>query len=206
MWRTSNILKQIWVIKISFMNKLWRDWTQGIHASILSRIFCLPVCCPKNIKSKNVLNCIFFGSRGCQIVLAHWARNINCGCSRTGRRRNIWVWERESKRRIEEITHGALWLIMVNIPHEIFFRWCNGKEWYGRVGAGVGEKGLSRRILIGKPEGKKPPGRRRRRWESTIQVELTEIGWDGTEKLLGSQEGLCSTGFINDVHVIWSTE
>jgi len=29
------------------MNKLWREWTQGIHISILSRIFCLPVCCPK---------------------------------------------------------------------------------------------------------------------------------------------------------------
>jgi hypothetical protein len=59
---------------------------------------------------------------------------------------------------------------------------------------------------MGKPEGKSPLGRRRRRWESTIQVELIEIGWDGAEKLLGSQEGLCSTAFVNDVHVNCSIE
>jgi hypothetical protein len=55
---------------------------------------------------------------------------------------------------------------------------------------------------MGKPEGKRPLGKRRCRWENTIQVELTEIGWDGAEELLGSQEGLRSTGFVNDVHVI----
>jgi len=71
-----------------------------------------------------------------------------------------------------------------------------------RHGARLGERGLSYRILIGKPEGKWPRGRCRRRWESTIQVGLTEIGWDGPEKLSGSHEGLYSTGFVNDVHVI----
>jgi hypothetical protein len=50
-----------------------------------------------------------------------------------------------------------------------------------------GGKGLSHRILIGKTEGNRPFGRRRHRLESTIQVELTEIGLDGVEKLLGSQ-------------------
>lgn len=64
------------------------------------------------------------------------------------------------------------------------------------------ERGLSRRIFMEKPEGNRPLGRRRRRRESTIQVELTEIGWDSAEKLLGSQEGLCSTGSVNDFHVI----
>jgi hypothetical protein len=56
--------------------------------------------------------------------------------------------------------------------------------------------------VTGKPEGKRPLGRCKRRWENTIQVELAEIGWDGAEKLLGSQERLRSTGFVNDVHVI----
>lgn len=75
------------------------------------------------------------------------------------------------------------------------------KKWT-RHGARLGEGGLSHRVLIRKREGKRQRGRSRRRWESTIQVGLAEIGWDGPEKLSGSHEELCSTGFVNDVHVI----
>jgi hypothetical protein len=35
------------------------------------------------------------------------------------------------------------------------------------------------RILVGKPEGKRPLGRPRRRWEDEIKMDLTEIGWGG---------------------------
>jgi hypothetical protein len=59
-------------------------------------------------------------------------------------------------------------------------------EWT-RHGTCLGEKGFSHTILMGKTGGKRPLGRHRRRWESTIQVELTEIGLDGVEKLSGSQ-------------------
>jgi hypothetical protein len=34
------------------------------------------------------------------------------------------------------------------------------------------------RILVRKPEGKRPLGRCRCRWEVNIKVDLTEIGWD----------------------------
>jgi hypothetical protein len=34
---------------------------------------------------------------------------------------------------------------------------------------------------IGKPEGKRPLGRRRRRWVDNIKIDLTEIGWDGVD-------------------------
>jgi hypothetical protein len=33
--------------------------------------------------------------------------------------------------------------------------------------------------LVGKPEGKRPLGRRRRRWEDGIRMDLREIGWEG---------------------------
>jgi hypothetical protein len=33
------------------------------------------------------------------------------------------------------------------------------------------------RVLMGKPEGKKPIGRSRRRWEDWIKRNLREIGW-----------------------------
>jgi hypothetical protein len=42
-----------------------------------------------------------------------------------------------------------------------------------------GEKGISHRILIRKPEGKRPLGRRRRRREGNIKMDLRETGCDG---------------------------
>jgi hypothetical protein len=38
-------------------------------------------------------------------------------------------------------------------------------------------------ILIGKPEGKRPLGRPRLRWEDNIRMELREIGWEGVDWL-----------------------
>jgi hypothetical protein len=48
--------------------------------------------------------------------------------------------------------------------------------WVGHV-ARMGEKRNAYRILVGKPEGKRPLGRTRRRWEDNIRMDLREIGW-----------------------------
>jgi hypothetical protein len=37
------------------------------------------------------------------------------------------------------------------------------------------------RVLVGRPEGKRPLGRLRRRWEGDIKMDLREIGIDGGE-------------------------
>jgi hypothetical protein len=37
------------------------------------------------------------------------------------------------------------------------------------------------RILVEKPEGKRPLGRPRRRWVDNIKMDLREIGWDGMD-------------------------
>jgi hypothetical protein len=34
---------------------------------------------------------------------------------------------------------------------------------------------------VGKPEGKRPLGRPRRRWKDNIRMDLREIGWGGME-------------------------
>jgi hypothetical protein len=36
------------------------------------------------------------------------------------------------------------------------------------------------RVLVGKPEGKRPLERPRRRWEDGINMDLREIGWGGS--------------------------
>jgi hypothetical protein len=53
--------------------------------------------------------------------------------------------------------------------------------------ARVGEKTKVYKVLMGKPEGKTPLGRPRRRWEGGIRMDLREIG------LVGGS-GLDSTG------------
>jgi hypothetical protein len=53
-------------------------------------------------------------------------------------------------------------------------------RWAGHV-ARMGEKRNAYRILVGKPEGRKPLGRRRRRWMDNIKMDLREIGWDGVD-------------------------
>jgi hypothetical protein len=34
---------------------------------------------------------------------------------------------------------------------------------------------------VGKPEGKRPLGRPRRRWEDITKMDVREIGWDGMD-------------------------
>jgi hypothetical protein len=41
----------------------------------------------------------------------------------------------------------------------------------------MGEKRSSYRILVGKPKGRRPLGRPRRRWVDNIKIDLREIGW-----------------------------
>jgi hypothetical protein len=42
--------------------------------------------------------------------------------------------------------------------------------------ARMGEERKVYKVLVGKPEGKRPPGRPRRRWEDRIRMDLREIG------------------------------
>ena len=44
----------------------------------------------------------------------------------------------------------------------------------GRV-ARIGERRGVYRVLVGKPEGKRPLGRPRRRWEDNIKMDLQEV-------------------------------
>jgi hypothetical protein len=53
-------------------------------------------------------------------------------------------------------------------------------RWAGCV-AHMGEKRNAYRTLVGKPEGKRPLGRPRRRWEDNIKMDLRSTGWGGMD-------------------------
>jgi hypothetical protein len=55
------------------------------------------------------------------------------------------------------------------------------KNEIGRAYSTHGDKSNAYRILVEKPEVKRPLGKPRRRWENNIKLDLREIGWDGMD-------------------------
>ena len=45
----------------------------------------------------------------------------------------------------------------------------------------MGERRGVYRVLVGKPKGKRPPGRHRLRWEDNIKMDLQEVGSGGVD-------------------------
>jgi hypothetical protein len=60
-------------------------------------------------------------------------------------------------------------------------------RWAGHV-AGVGEERKVYKVLVGKPEGKRPLGRPRRRWEDGIRMDLREISLGGVDLIRLAQD------------------
>ena len=53
-------------------------------------------------------------------------------------------------------------------------------RWAGHV-AHLAERSDVFRVLVGKPEGKKPLGRPRHRWHDNIKMDLQSVGCDGMD-------------------------
>ena len=97
------------------MKKLRADWTPEIPSTILSLVFCFPVCL--------TLPVVLYGYENKSFIF----------------------WEVERLR------------------------------WAGH-GERMGEERAVYRVLVGKPEGKRPLGRPRRRWVNNIRMDLQEVG------------------------------
>jgi hypothetical protein len=51
----------------------------------------------------------------------------------------------------------------------------------GREGNMNEDKRNTYRILVGKPDGKRPLGRPRHRWEDYVRMDLRDTGWGGMD-------------------------
>jgi hypothetical protein len=58
-------------------------------------------------------------------------------------------------------------------------------------------------VLLGRPEGKRPLGRTRRRWEDNIKMDLREKGIDGANWIQMAQDRVQWRAFVNTVMNLW---
>ena len=65
--------------------------------------------------------------------------------------------------------------------------------------ARMGEERGVHRVLVGKPEGKRPLGRPRRRWEDNIKMDLQEVGGVGGDWVELAQDRLRWRALVNTV-------
>jgi hypothetical protein len=63
----------------------------------------------------------------------------------------------------------------------------------------MGEVRGAYNILVGRPEGRRPLGRPRRRWEDNIKMDLREIGFGDVDWIYWAQDGDRWRALVNTV-------
>jgi hypothetical protein len=63
----------------------------------------------------------------------------------------------------------------------------------------MGEGSGVYRVLVGRPEGKRPLGRPRRRWEDIIKLDLREIVIYGMNRIQLAQDRIQWRAYVNTV-------
>jgi transcription termination factor 2 len=71
-------------------------------------------------------------------------------------------------------------------------------RWAGHVARMAEGRGVYR-VLVGRPEGKRPRGRPRRRWKDNIKLDPREIGIDGANWIRLAQDRVQWWAFVNTV-------
>jgi hypothetical protein len=165
--------------KITCTNKLRAGQIRGMLATIRFRVFCPPAYCPgkrlNKIYKTIILPVVLYRCETWSLTLREEHR--------------LRVFENRVLRRIfgckrdevmgewRKLHSGELHNLYLS-PDIIRQIKSRSMGWAGHV-ARMGEGRNLYRVLVGRPEGKRPLERSRRRWEDGIKMDLREIGWEG---------------------------
>jgi hypothetical protein len=64
---------------------------------------------------------------------------------------------------------------------------------------GLGKREKRNGLLVGKPEGRRPLGRPRRRWLDNVRMDLVEVGWGEVDWIGLAQDRDRRRGLVNSV-------
>jgi hypothetical protein len=94
--------------------------------------------------------------------------------------------------------HNDELLDLYSLPNIIRVIKSRRMRWAVHV-ACMGEGRGAYKVLVGRPEGKRPLGRPRCRWEDNIKIDLGEIGIDGANWIWLAQDRVQWRAFVNMV-------
>jgi hypothetical protein len=171
-------------------------------AIIQSKIFCLPVLYQKNVRIKIYKTVILsFVLYGCET----WSLTL-------GEEHRLGVFENSVLRMTfgPKKAEDGLWRKLYNDELHNLYSSLNivrviksrRMRWAGHV-AHMGEGRGVYRVLVGRPEGKRPLGRPRHRWEDNIKMDLREIGINGANWIQLAQDRIQWQAFVNTVMNLW---
>jgi hypothetical protein len=176
-WNSSNIWEQPKQIEVPFRKKLKTDSSRGMLVIIWCRIFLSSSLLSKNTKIQIyrtiILPVVLYGCETWSLTLREEHR--------------LRLFENRVLRRIfgpkrDEVTgewrrlHNEEPNDLYSSPNIIWVIKSRRMRWTGHV-ARMGEGRGAYRILVERPEGRRPLGRPRHRWEDNIKMNLQEVGW-----------------------------
>jgi hypothetical protein len=125
-----------------------------------------------------------------------------------GEEHRLRVFENRELRKIfgSKREEGVLWRKLHNdelhslysLPNMVRVIKSRRMRWDGHV-ACMGRGRSVYRVLVGRPEGKRPLGRPRHRWEDNIKMDLREIEIDGANWIQLAQDRVKCWAFVNTV-------
>ena len=148
------------------------------------------------IKIYRTTFCLLF-SMDVKLRHSHWGRNVDWGCLRIFGPKRDEVAGECRKLHNEEPND------MYSSPN--IFRVIKSRRmrWMGNL-AFMRERKGAYGVLVGKPEGRCPLGRPRRRWEDNIKMDLQEVGCGGMDWIdLAQDRGRFAIAIMN-LRVPWN--
>jgi hypothetical protein len=150
----------------------------GMLAATQLRSFCLPVCYVKMSRLKYTKQFYFLLCMGMKPGLSREEHRLKVFHNRVLRKIFGSKWD-ELTRDLRKL-HNEEISSLYSSPNIIKMIKSRRMRWAGHV-ARMGHVRNVCKILVGKPDGKRPLGRPRRRWEGNIQMDLSERGLEGVD-------------------------